>query len=147
MFCMVFLEGTSRMEVCPNVAFTETKHKLRKEKRTSGLSRPRVLAIAGSSMVNPNVAYGWGVVGAACGAFASASVPRSLWLSAVASACCFVLVRNANQEIDVTRRSRVSIQVVCVSPNHHKPNVGRDHQLDKLFEILGKLHSKVPLVA
>ena len=39
------------------------------------------LAIAGSSMVNPNVAFGWGVVGAACGAFASSRVPRNLWLS------------------------------------------------------------------
>jgi hypothetical protein len=56
-------------------------------------------------------------------------------------------IGDRNLEIDITRRSRVSIQVVCVSPNHHKPNVGRDHQLDKLFEILGKLHSKVPLVA
>jgi hypothetical protein len=45
------------------------------------------LAIAGSSMVNPNVAYGWGVVGAACGAIASASFPRNLFLSAVVSGC------------------------------------------------------------
>lgn len=43
------------------------------------------LAIAGSSMVNPNVAYGWGVVGAACGAYASASFPRNLWISTVVS--------------------------------------------------------------
>lgn len=33
------------------------------------------LAIAGASMVNPSVALGWGVVGAACGAFAGSRAP------------------------------------------------------------------------
>jgi hypothetical protein len=61
---------------------------------------------------------------------------RELGFISVLQAC--------DEKIDITRRSWVPVEVVCVTPNHHKPNVRRDHQLDKLFETLGKLHSRVP---
>ena len=56
----------------------------------------------------------------------------------------FLVLIGTVEKIDVTRRSRVQVEVVCVAPNHHKPSVRRDHQLDKLFEILGEMHSRVP---
>lgn len=44
------------------------------------------IAVAGGRLPNQAVAFGWGAVGAGCGALCGTRIPRSLWAGALASA-------------------------------------------------------------
>ena len=54
------------------------------------------IAVAGHPMPNQSIAFGWGLVGAGCGALCGARVPKRVWKGVLASGVLGTLLMNSS---------------------------------------------------